>query len=81
MARDLNKAIEEGHRIANKRRGLTLTLREVNDLYQRFYRAISQEDSNALLDIIDASYHAGLAVGYRNATKNAVSREGDQDEI
>lgn len=68
MARDLNKAIEQGKKLTNDRRGLQLTFSEVGAFYDRFNaEAETNGISEAIFDIIGAAYHAGVAIGHRNA--------------
>ena len=68
MARDLNKAIEQGKKLTHERRGLDLTFSEVWALYDRCKaEAETKGPNDAIIDIIDAAYHAGVAIGHRNA--------------
>ena len=68
MARNLNKAIEQGRKLTHERRGLDLTFTETWALYNRFKEeAETKGASDAVIDIIGAAYHAGIAIGHRNA--------------
>lgn len=68
MARDLNKAIEQGKKLTHERRGLELTFTETWALYEKFKEdAKTKGPSDAIIDAIGAAYHAGIAIGHRNA--------------
>ena len=68
MKRDLNKAIAEGKRIAEKRDGLDLRVPELNQLKERFdAEKATAGEAHAVFSLIGAAYLAGLAIGTRNA--------------
>ena len=70
MARDVIKAAEEGRLITEKRRGLTLSFSEIRQLLGVYKAGLDEADHcSAAIDLLNAAYCAGIAVGLRNAKR------------
>ena len=75
MRRNVQKAIEEGRKISEKRDGLGIYLTEMDQFRDMFTQNIKKHGpEEALFHLIWDVYDMGLAVGMRNGKKREVAR-------